>query len=90
MFRDARFAHELASLSPHALPPFLSPSLSPTSAAATVEGGHRAILFSRLGGVQSEVYAEGLHFRIPWFQWPIIFDIRAKPHRISSISGTKG
>ena len=34
----------------------------------TVEGGHRAIIFSRMGGVQQDVYTEGLHFRIPWFQ----------------------
>ena len=29
----------------------------------TVEGGHRAIIFSRLGGIQKNVYSEGLHFR---------------------------
>ena len=29
----------------------------------TVEGGHRAIIFSRLGGIQPDVYSEGLHFR---------------------------
>jgi len=28
-----------------------------------VEGGHRAIIFSRIGGVQPDVYREGLHFR---------------------------
>ena len=28
-----------------------------------VDGGHRAIIFSRLGGVQPGIYAEGLHFR---------------------------
>lgn len=28
-----------------------------------VEGGHRAIIFSRIGGVQQNVYSEGLHFR---------------------------
>ncbi|KAG8330220.1 Prohibitin-2, subunit of the prohibitin complex (Phb1p-Phb2p) [Homalodisca vitripennis] len=42
----------------------------------TVEGGHRAIIFSRLGGIQNDIYTEGLHFRIPWFQYPIIYDIR--------------
>lgn len=55
----------------------------------TVEGGHRAIIFSRIGGVQPDVYREGLHFRIPWFQWPIIYDIRAKPRRIASPTGSK-
>jgi len=28
-----------------------------------VEGGHRAIIFSRIGGVQQDIYREGLHFR---------------------------
>jgi len=55
----------------------------------TVEGGHRSIIFSRLGGVQPGVYAEGLHFRIPWLQWPIIYDIRARPRKISSPTGSK-
>lgn len=55
----------------------------------TVDGGHRAIIFSRLGGVLPEVYSEGLHFRIPWFQWPIIYDIRSKPKKISSPTGSK-
>jgi len=55
----------------------------------TVDGGHRAILFSRLTGVGSEVFREGLHFRIPWFQYPIIYDIRARPHKISSPTGSK-
>lgn len=41
-----------------------------------VEGGHRAIIFSRLGGVKNETYTEGLHLRLPWFQYPIIYDIR--------------
>ena len=28
-----------------------------------VDGGHRAIMFNRIGGVQNYVLAEGLHFR---------------------------
>lgn len=55
----------------------------------TVDGGHRAIIFSRIGGVQKEVYSEGLHFRVPWFQYPIIYDIRARPRKISSPTGSK-
>lgn len=55
----------------------------------TVDGGHRAIIFSRLGGIQKEVYSEGLHFRIPWFQYPIIYDIRSRPRKISSPTGSK-
>ncbi|XP_041861958.1 prohibitin-2-like [Melanotaenia boesemani] len=56
----------------------------------TVEGGHRAIVFNRVGGMQMDtILAEGLHFRIPWFQYPIIYDIRAKPRKISSLTGSK-
>ncbi|KAK3882821.1 hypothetical protein Pcinc_012825 [Petrolisthes cinctipes] len=55
----------------------------------TVEGGHRAIIFSRLGGIQQDIYSEGLHFRVPWFQYPIIYDIRARPRKITSPTGSK-
>ncbi|XP_047445337.1 prohibitin-2-like [Mugil cephalus] len=57
----------------------------------TVEGGQRAIIFNRIGGMQMDtVLSEGLHFRIPWFQYPIIYDIRARPRKISSLTGSKG
>ncbi|XP_015776164.1 PREDICTED: prohibitin-2-like [Acropora digitifera] len=55
----------------------------------TVDGGHRAIIFSRIGGIQNNIYTEGLHFRIPWFQYPIIYDIRSKPRKIVSPTGSK-
>jgi len=55
----------------------------------TVEGGHRSIIFSRLGGIQDDIYTEGLHFRVPWFQYPIIYDIRSRPRKISSPTGSK-
>jgi len=60
-----------------------------TQSVYTVEGGHRAIIFNRIGGVQNDIYPEGLHFRIPWFQYPIIYDIRSRPRKISSPSGSK-
>ncbi|XP_066295915.1 prohibitin-2-like isoform X1 [Branchiostoma lanceolatum] len=55
----------------------------------TVDGGHRAIIFSRIGGIQDSIYTEGLHFRIPWFQYPIIYDIRSRPRIVSSPTGSK-
>jgi len=55
----------------------------------TVDGGHRAIIFSRLGGIQEDVMAEGLHFRVPWFQYPIVYDIRSRPRKITSPTGSK-
>jgi len=54
-----------------------------------VDGGHRAIKYTRLHGVKKEVFNEGTHFVIPWFETPIIFDVRAKPRNISSLTGTK-
>uniref|UniRef100_A0A2K5I9R0 Prohibitin n=1 Tax=Colobus angolensis palliatus TaxID=336983 RepID=A0A2K5I9R0_COLAP len=49
-----------------------------------VEGGHRAIFFNWIDGVQQDtILVEGLHFRIPWFQYPIIYDIRARSRKIS-------
>uniref|UniRef100_A0A0M3IKH5 Prohibitin n=1 Tax=Ascaris lumbricoides TaxID=6252 RepID=A0A0M3IKH5_ASCLU len=55
----------------------------------TVDAGHRAIMFNRIGGVGNEVYKEGLHVRVPWFQYPIIYDIRARPNQIRSPTGSK-
>lgn len=55
----------------------------------SVDGGHRAIIFNRFGGIQKDIYAEGLHFKIPFIQYPIIYDIRSKPRKISSPTGSK-
>ncbi|XP_058818201.1 prohibitin-2 isoform X1 [Topomyia yanbarensis] len=55
----------------------------------TVDGGHRAIIFNRIGGIGDDIFSEGLHFRIPWFQYPIIYDIRSRPRKISSPTGSK-
>ena len=50
-----------------------------------VDAGHRAIMFNRIGGVGAEIYKEGLHFRVPWFQYPIVYDIRARPNQARSV-----
>jgi prohibitin 2 len=78
-----------------------------------VDGGHRAIKYTRIGGVKQEIYAEGsctemnqtilvvesisdannrrtgTHIKIPWFETPIDYDVRAKPRNIASLTGTK-
>ncbi|RUS19235.1 prohibitin-2 [Endogone sp. FLAS-F59071] len=54
-----------------------------------VDGGHRAIKYTRLFGVQPTIYNEGTHFMIPWFETPIVYDVRAKPRNIASLTGTK-
>ncbi|KAI3390076.1 hypothetical protein SNEBB_004438 [Seison nebaliae] len=56
----------------------------------SVEGGHRAIIFSRLGGIiPDRILTEGLNFRIPMIEYPIIYDIRARPRVIRSPTGSK-
>lgn len=47
-----------------------------------MDGGHRAIVFNRLSGVKEGVMAEGMHFIIPWFEWPYIYDVRTKPRNV--------
>ncbi|KAL2807646.1 band 7 family-domain-containing protein [Aspergillus granulosus] len=54
-----------------------------------VDGGHRAIKYSRIGGVKKEIYPEGTHIMLPWIETPIIYDVRAKPRNIASLTGTK-
>ncbi|KAL2260656.1 hypothetical protein VTK26DRAFT_5259 [Humicola hyalothermophila] len=54
-----------------------------------VDGGHRAIKYQRISGVSKHIYGEGTHFVIPWFETPIIYDVRAKPRNVSSLTGTK-
>lgn len=54
-----------------------------------VEGGHRAVMFNRFGGVQQRVRAEGTHIMLPWFQRPIDYDVRTKPRMIQSMTGSK-
>eukprot|EP00897_Mesotaenium_endlicherianum_P007517 jgi/Mesen1/6794/ME000035S06173 len=54
-----------------------------------VEGGHRAIIFNRIVGVKDKVYPEGTHFMIPWFDRPVIYDVRARPNLVESTSGSR-
>ena len=60
------------------------------SALYNVDGGHRAVMFDRFRGVLPLVTGEGTHFMIPWVQRPILFDIRARPKNVPSITGTSG
>ncbi|KAK2971619.1 hypothetical protein RJ640_017736 [Escallonia rubra] len=54
-----------------------------------VDGGHRAIVFNRIVGVKDKVYPEGTHLMIPWFERPVIYDVRARPHLVESTSGSR-
>merc|ERR1711997_430310 len=59
------------------------------SALYNVDGGHRAVMFDRFRGILPRVTGEGTHFMIPWVQRPIIYDIRARPKNVPSITGSK-
>ena len=34
-------------------------------------------------------FSPGTHFKIPWFETPIDYDVRAKPRNVASLTGTK-
>ncbi|KAF5744100.1 prohibitin-1 mitochondrial-like [Tripterygium wilfordii] len=54
-----------------------------------VEGGHRAIVFNRIVGVKDKVYPEGTHLIIPWFERPVIYDVRARPNLVECTAGSR-
>jgi regulator of protease activity HflC (stomatin/prohibitin superfamily) len=73
------------------MPPFSTVPPHPRGVVnSIVDGGHRAIKYKRISGVSRTIYPEGTHFNIPWFETPIIYDVRAKPRNIASLTGTKG
>lgn len=56
----------------------------------TVDGGERAVVWHRFsGGLQPGAKGEGLHFRVPFVEYPKIFDIRLRPRVIATRTGTK-
>lgn len=60
------------------------------SAMYTVNPGHQAIVYNRIGGLdESGTKTEGINFVIPWFQRPIIYDCRTRPKLVNSTSGSK-
>ncbi|KNC49759.1 prohibitin-2 [Thecamonas trahens ATCC 50062] len=55
----------------------------------TVHGGHRAVVFNRLVGVKDQVMEPGMQFKIPFIEYPYIYDVRAKPYTYTSLTGSK-
>jgi prohibitin 2 len=54
-----------------------------------VQAGHRAVVFNRVVGMKDQMYGEGLNFNIPWFERPIMFDIRTRPVNLQTLTGSK-
>lgn len=59
------------------------------NAVFTVPGGHKAVMFNRLLGMKDQSYGEGLNFNIPWFEYPIVYDIRTRPCNLQTLTGSK-
>jgi len=56
----------------------------------TVQPGHIGLVYNRIGGLdEHKVCHEGLNFIIPWFQRPIIYNVRTRPQLVNSQSGSK-
>jgi len=55
----------------------------------TVPGGHRAVVFNRVVGMKDAIYGEGLNFNIPWFERPVVYDIRTRPVNLQTLTGSK-
>ena len=54
-----------------------------------VDTGHRAIKFNKVTGVKPNILREGWHLMYPWFERPIIYDVRTHPTVIKSMTGSK-
>jgi prohibitin 2 len=48
-----------------------------------------AVKFSRLTGMGAATYREGYNLMIPWFERPVIYDVRSHPMDFKSQSGSK-
>jgi prohibitin 2 len=55
-----------------------------------VQPGHKGVLYNRIGGLSDTAkLTEGMNFIVPWFQRPIIYNIRVKSQVVNTSSGSK-
>lgn len=54
-----------------------------------MNGGHRAIVWSRVNGISDSPYGEGLHFILPFIDYPIDYDVQIRARNIQSLTGSK-
>ena len=54
-----------------------------------VDTGHRAIKFNKISGVKNQTFREGWHIMYPWFERPIVYDVKTHPTVIKSMTGSK-
>ncbi|XP_049849000.1 uncharacterized protein LOC126317009 [Schistocerca gregaria] len=70
-------------------PPLSAPDPRPPLTPATVEGGHRVIIFNKIFGVREKIFEEGTIWRWPVLEQTIDYDIRMRPRSIGSLTGSK-
>lgn len=54
-----------------------------------VDGGERGVVFDRFQGVKPYSSTPGTHFKIPFIEYPHIYDVRTRPRVINTVTGTK-
>lgn len=55
-----------------------------------VEPGHTALKFSRLTGLGDLQFTEGWHFRIPYFERPILFNTQTRFKSFQANTANRG
>lgn len=80
----------------HLLNRLIASSLTVGAALTTLQGciyvvnaGHRAVMFDRFQGIKEESKGEGMHFKIPFIQFPYIYEVRTRYTTIESSTGSK-
>ncbi len=54
-----------------------------------VDGGERAVVYDRVRGILPKVKEPGLHFKIPYIQYPFIYDVKSRPRTVNTSTGSK-
>lgn len=61
----------------------------PSQCLFDVDGGSRAVVYNLMSGVEDKVRSEGTHFKIPMIMRPVYYNIRLRPKKIETQTGTK-
>lgn len=54
-----------------------------------VKGGECAIVWNRFTGLGNSTKSIGMHFRIPYIDYPVVFDVRTRPRNVQTLTGSK-
>ena len=54
-----------------------------------VDGGERAVIYDRFRGVLPKVKEPGMHFKMPYIQYPHIYDVKSRPRTVNTSTGSK-